>query len=124
MTEKANHELVSVYIRLYFDEDVSIGIAENLRQRGFDALCVRDVQMLQRDDDTQLSFAISEKRAIVTHNRHDFELLHKRCLENNISHFGIIIAKRRAQDTHIVTRLLTLLDSVTADEMRSQLHYI
>ncbi len=36
MTEYADQEVAGLYVRLYFDEDVSAGIVENLRQRGFD----------------------------------------------------------------------------------------
>ncbi len=38
MTERADPELKAIYVRLYCDEDVSAGIVENLRQRGFDVL--------------------------------------------------------------------------------------
>jgi hypothetical protein len=38
MTEKDRAEISSLYIHLYFDEDVSVGIIENLRTRGFDVL--------------------------------------------------------------------------------------
>jgi len=36
MAERADQELQALYVRLYFDEDVSAGIVENLRQRGFE----------------------------------------------------------------------------------------
>ena len=38
MSEKADPELRSLYIPLYFDEDVSLAIVRNLQQRGFDVL--------------------------------------------------------------------------------------
>ena len=59
----------------------------------------------------------------MTHNRHDFELRHQRYLSAGQPHFGII-AKRRASDAAVVHKLLALLDTVTADEMRGQLRYI
>jgi hypothetical protein len=68
MTERASRDLQALYMRLYFDEDVSRDIVENLRQRGFDVLSARD--------------------AVVVH------------------------------------KLLALLDTATADEMRNQLRYI
>ena len=33
MTERADRDLQALYVRLYFDEDVSRDIVENLRQR-------------------------------------------------------------------------------------------
>ena len=124
MSEQANEELLSLYIKLYFDEDVSVDIVNNLRTRGFDVACARDVGMLHRDDDAQLAFAVSQGRALVTHNRHDFEKRHAQYLEAGRTHCGIIIAKRRSRPAHIVSRLLDLLNQVTAEEMANQLRYI
>ncbi len=124
MTDRADPELLPLYVRLYFDEDVSAGVVENLRQRGFDVVSARDANRLHLDDDAQLAFAVSEQRALVSHNRHDFELRHERYLTEGKRHYGIIIAKRRARDSAVVTRLLGLLNSVTADEMSNQLRYV
>jgi hypothetical protein len=38
-------ETSALYIHLYFDEDVSIRIVDNLRTRGFDVLASRDADM-------------------------------------------------------------------------------
>ncbi len=124
MTERADPDLFALYVRLYFDEDVSVGVVNNLRQRGFDVLSARDARHLHLDDDAQLAFAVAERRALVTHNRHDFEQRHGRYLAEGQTHHGMIIARRRASDAAVVARLLALLDSVTADEMINQLRYI
>lgn len=123
MTE-ADATLFSLYMRLYFDEDVSVEIAANLKSRGFDVLTVRDAGRLRLTDEAQIAFAIQEQRAIVTHNRIDFELLHEKYLATQHLHFGIIIAKRRLHDDIVVRKLLNLLDQVSGDEMRNQLRYI
>ncbi|MBI3360051.1 MAG: DUF5615 family PIN-like protein [Chloroflexi bacterium] len=124
MTERADEELVSLYIHLYFDEDVSADIVGNLRTRGFDVVSARDMEMLQKDDDEQMLYAASQQRAVVTHNRADFEDQHRKFLDTGMKHYGIIIAKRRRKDTEVVAKLLALLDSVTAEEMENQLRYI
>ncbi len=124
MTERADTELLPVYISLYFDEDIANEIVENLRHRGFDVLCARDIQRLSLTDEAQLAFAVAQQRAIVTHNRHDFERLHRRYLEEKLPHWGIIIAKRRRDSAIVVRKLLTLLDTFTAEEFREQLRYI
>lgn len=123
MTEEKDGEFSTLYIHLYFDEDVSVGIVENLRTRGFDVLSVRDAGARGRSDDEQMLYAVSQKRAIVTHNRVDFEKQHVKLLENGMQHYGVIIAKRR-KDTEVVAKLLELLDAVTAEEMKNQLRYI
>ncbi len=124
MTERADAELLSVYISLYFDEDIATEIVENLRHRGFDVLCARDTQRLSLTDEAQIAFAVAQQRAIVTHNRHDFEKLHKSYLENKRPHWGIIIVKRRRDSAIVVHKLLSILDSSTAAEFREQLRYI
>lgn len=124
MTNGADQDLLALYVRLYFDEDVSASIVDNLRQRGFDVASARDVGRLQLDDASQLAFAAADGRAIVTHNRLDFERLHQSYLSEGREHHGIIIAKRRPSDIAVVLKLLALLNEVTADDMLNQLRYI
>jgi hypothetical protein len=124
MTERADDELRPLYLHLYFDEDVSAGIVDNLRTRGFDVVSARDVNMLHKDDDAQIMFAVSQCRAIVTHNRTDFENQHRKYLESGLKHYGIIIAKRRPKDAEVVAKLLALLNIVTAEEMENQLRFV
>ena len=124
MTERADQDLLPLYIRLYFDEDVSADIVRNLKHRGFDVLSTREAGRLQLDDDAQLAFAVAEGRALVTHNRRGFELRHQQYLERGQTHYGIIIARRRANDAAVVARLLEVLNVVSAEEMVNQLRYI
>lgn len=123
MTESDKAEYSSLYIHLYFDEDVSAGIVENLRTRGFDVLSARDADALGKSDDEQMLYAVSLRRAVVTHNRVDFEKQHAKFLESGMTHYGMIIAKRR-KDAEVVSKMLSLLDAVTAEEMKNQLRYI
>ena len=51
MTEQADTTLHSLYIRLYFDEDVCVEIAANLISRGFDVLTVRDAERRHLTDE-------------------------------------------------------------------------
>ncbi len=76
MTERTDGEISSLHIHLYFDEDVSVRIVDNLRTRGFDVLSSRDADMSGRSDDEQMLYAVSLRRAIVTRNRVDFEAQH------------------------------------------------
>jgi len=123
MTESDKAESSSLYIHLYFDEDVSVGIVENLRMRGFDVLSARDADALGKSDDEQMLYAVSLHRAVVTHNRVDFEKQHAKFLESGMTHYGVIIAKRR-KDAEVVSKMLALLDSATAEEIQNQLRYI
>ncbi len=77
----------------------------------------------EKSDDEQTLYAVSQRRAIVTHNRVDFEKQHRKFLESGMKHYGVIVAQRR-RDAEVVSKLLALLDAVTAEEMQNQLRYI
>ena len=124
MTDHADDEIKSLYIRFYYDEDVSVDIAHNLQQRGFDVLTTRDTLRLTYDDNDQLAFAVEQQRAIITHNRRDFEMLHQTYFDQAQLHMGIIIVKRRPNDAHIVSKLLDILNTNTADEICNTLLYV
>ena len=121
---RANHELTALYIKLYFDEDVSRKIVVNLRNRGYDVLHACEAEMLEKEDHEQLEFAIAQRRTIVTHNRDDFKELHKQYLDSKRRHYGIIIAKRRRDNEIVIAKLLDLFNTVTADEIKLQLRYL
>ncbi len=103
----------SLFIRLYLDEDVNVLVADLLNARGFDVLTVRDAGQLQSSDEEQLAYAVEQQRALVTHNRSDFEYLIQTYFDTERKHYG-----------EIAKRLLAILNQVTADEMENQVRYI
>ena len=112
----------ALFISLYLDEDVSVLVADWLRPHGFDVLTARDASSLS--DTAQLRFAAEHHRALLTHNRIDFELLHRAALDKQEPHAGIIIANRRASHADLARRIMKLLNFFTADEIRNQLLYL
>lgn len=112
-----------LFIELYLDEDVDVLVAELLWGRGFDVLTTRKADCLGESDEDQLALAVSHGRALVTHNRADFEELAQKYIMTEREHYGIILATRR-QPYEIVRRLPKILNHLTADEMRNQLRYI
>ena len=70
--------------------------------------------MLGRSDAEQLSFATTLRHCILTHNRLDFEQLHKHYLANHQPHAGILIGKRK-NAYEIAERVAILLDTLTSD---------
>jgi predicted nuclease of predicted toxin-antitoxin system len=111
-----------LFIALYLDEDVDVLVADLLRARGFDVLTTRDAGRHATDAE-QLAFAVAEQRALLTHNRADFEALHQTYLSSGQHHSGILIAVRHPS-YEIVRRLLAILNAVTADEIEDQLRYL
>ena len=59
---------------------------------------------------------------MVTHNREDYEELHRQYIAAGHNQAGIIIAFRR-RPREISNRLLPILNRITSDEMRNQLLY-
>jgi Domain of unknown function (DUF5615) len=62
--------------RLYFDHNVSLHLVPALRNQGRDMSVARDLQQTRLTDDAQLLAAVRDSRALVTHDREDFTLLH------------------------------------------------
>jgi predicted nuclease of predicted toxin-antitoxin system len=112
-----------LFVALYLDEDIDVLLADLLRSREYDVLTTQEAGQIRKSDPEQLAFAVSQGRAIVTHNRDDFAELARAYAEAGQEHFGIILAIRRSP-YDIARRLMVILDQVTADEMQNQLRYI
>jgi hypothetical protein len=108
---------------MYLDEDVDVLIGRVLRFRGHDVITTIEAGHLESSDAAQLRFAVESGRAIVTHNRSDFEELATQLFEMSEHHRGIIIARKRLP-YDIVERLLPILVERTQPEMIDQLLYI
>jgi len=79
-------------IRLLIDEDVRPLLAETLRQRGFEAQHVSELQRGGLSDAEQLAFAVDQRRAIFTHNIRDFVLLDREYRAKRRAHHGILVS--------------------------------
>lgn len=112
-----------LFARVYLDEDVDVLIAELLRARGFSAVTTQEAECTGQTDREQLAYAVEHERALLTHNRTDFETLHRAYVEEEQAHYGIILANRRPPH-QLTKRLLRLLDQLTADELKNQILYI
>ena len=112
-----------LFVELYLDEDVSVLVAELLRVRGFAAQTTQEAGRKNADDEEQLAYAVSQRRALLTHNRDDFATLAKEYFTKRRKHYGIIIAVRRPPH-EIARRLMIILNQTTADEIEDQVIYI
>ena len=112
-----------LFIELYLDEDVDVLIAQLIRARGFAVVTTQEAGQLRNNDAEQLTYAISQHKTLLTHNRVDFEALAQTYLVAGQRHDGIIVAVRRPP-REIARRLLRILNAVTAEEMQNQVRYI
>lgn len=108
---------------LYLDEDVSVVVAAILRARGFDVETAREAGRLGRPNLEQLDFGAVTSRVLLTHNRVDFERLHRNWVETGRPHAGILIARRRPP-AELAARVGRLLTRLTTDELQNQIFYV
>jgi predicted nuclease of predicted toxin-antitoxin system len=107
-------------IRLYFDENVQVAVAEQMQARGIDAVTARDLNLLGENDANHLQLAASMGRTICTHD-YDFLRLHA----EGVQHAGIIIAPQSTTTVGDWVRALELICSLmTADEMENHVEYL
>ena len=112
-----------LFIRLFLDEDADVLLADLIRARGFDVQTTQQAGQRTRDDASQLAYAVSQGRTLLTHNRVDFESLAQEYFTGGRPHAGVIIAVRRPP-YELARRVLVILNAITADEMQNQIRYI
>lgn len=91
---------------LFFtDEDIYAAVALGLRRNGLDAVSTVEVGRRGQSDDSQLAFAASEYRVLVSFNVAHFAALHSLCRSMDYttgpprSHFMVTAARLRKQST-------------------------
>ena len=81
-------------MRLLLDEMIAATVAEQLRRRGHDVVALQDASMQRLrgvDDCLVLGHAASDRRAVVTDNVPDFFDCHRRRLEAQRTHHGLLL---------------------------------
>jgi predicted nuclease of predicted toxin-antitoxin system len=110
-------------IKLLIDEDVWVGLAVALREAGYDAVSVNDLNRKGLSDEEQLAFAAAEGRAILTHNIQDFVPLVEYYFEQGLPHAGVIVARQFDKGT-LLRRTLALLASLTSESLANTLRFV
>lgn len=113
---------MTMFAKLYTDEDMSALVATLLRSRGIDVTTVPQESTIGKTDSEQIEIATSLNRCILTHNRVDFERLHLQYIEKKIEHCGIIIVPQK-NAYEIAQRVGILVSTLTIDEINNQLLY-
>lgn len=112
-------------VHLYFDEDSSRhSLARELRFRGADVITAMEVGMVGRTDEQQLEWAAANSRAIYSFNRGDFYRLHTAWVRENRPHTGIILSRQDLSVGEQMRRLLRLINTLTAEEIRNRIEFL
>ncbi len=109
--------------KLHLNEHLSPRLASQLRRHGFDVTTSQEAGLLSITDEEQMAYAAAEQRAIVTFNVRDFSYLHNQYLAENKEHWGIIFSTQEPISV-LFHRLLRLLNSVTAEELKNQVRWL
>ena len=110
-------------IKLLLDEDVWLGLAVALRERGFEALHVYEAGRGGIPDADQLAWATQEGRAILTHNARDFAPLVSKYFLDSRPHAGLILSPQ-IEKGELVRRALNLLRSLSAEEIANTVRHL
>jgi len=101
----------------FTDEDVYPRIAEELTRAGFDAVSAQTAGRLHEDDHSQLSWAASQLRSLVSFNVRDYARLHAEWMEKQFEHAGIIVSAQ--VDFGVLRRrLLRLAKTISVEKCR------
>ncbi len=108
---------------LLLDEDVRVLLAEILRQRGYDAVHVLEVGRGGKSDPEQLAYAVSQGRAMLTHNIRDHLRLARTYQARGKEHHGIIVSDQ-VPLRELLRRTLRCLSRYTAEEILNRVIWL
>ena len=109
--------------KLHLNENLSWHLPEQLRKYGYDVTSTIEMRMIEDDDSIQLAFAVSQSRAIVSINHKDFMPLHEQYLVEGKEHWGIILSTEESVPV-LRRRLLRLLNTLSAEELKNQVRWL
>jgi predicted nuclease of predicted toxin-antitoxin system len=110
-------------VSLYLDEDVRVLLAEVLRNRGYDVIHPLEVGRTGKSDEEQLAYAVSHKRAVLTHNIKDYITLSKLYEKQCKNHFGIIVSNQ-VPFNELLRRTLRFLSFHQRDFVRNNFFWL
>ena len=102
-------------LRFYTDEDMPDRVAEGVRRAGGDAISVREARNEALSDEDQLLYASTERRALVTYNRADFQRLDAEWRETGRHHAGILWVSERMIARRDIGSLVAALERASSD---------
>jgi predicted nuclease of predicted toxin-antitoxin system len=116
-------------LRLLLDEHISPAVADQLTSGGHDVVAAVHAGLAGIDDSRVLTWAVADRRAVVTDNIRDFRPLHATCLTTGTAHYGIVLVQtgkyglRRDRLGSIIIALEGLLARLPADDALCDTEY-
>jgi predicted nuclease of predicted toxin-antitoxin system len=94
---------------LYADEDFPLPVVERLRRLGHDIVMVQEDGRAAAPDPDVLARAHALGRALLTHNRRDYERLHRQ----GVAHSGLLSATHDSDFAGLAIRVHTALSGLS-----------
>ena len=110
-------------VKVLIDEDTHLALAAALRQRGHDAIHVREAGRLGLNDEDQLGFAAEEGRCFLTCNVGEFVEWHRTYMNAEREHSGIIVSAQKPIG-RLLRERLAFLQTHSAEGARNQLFFL
>ena len=110
-------------IKLYLDEQIWSGLPVALSRLGFDAVHACTLGHVGWDDSAQLAYAASQRRAILTFDIADFELLAAEWFFAGREHAGILLSDQ-IPIGELLHRLERILNRLSAEDLRNSVRYL
>ena len=105
-------------VKLYADEHIKKHITNWLRKSGVDILSTEDAKNKGRTDVEQLDFASLQKRTVLTE---DIGFL---AIQGLFGHSGIFLITGRKTAKEIVSKVVSLLEMIDAEDVKGVVVYI
>lgn len=106
--------------RLLTDEDVYAAVAPALRKAGLDAVSTPELGRRGESDESQLLYAASQGRVLLTFNVAHFAALHATWIGQGRRHAGIVVSSQRPIGD-LLRRTLHLAGTLSAETLRDRL---
>ena len=110
-------------VRFLTDEDVYGATSAALRKAGYDAVSTPEAGRLGETDESQLQWASSQGRVLVTFNVAHFANLHAQWIQQGRHHAGIVVSGQRPIGD-LLRRLLHMAGDLDADATRDRLEFL
>ena len=99
------------YPILYLNENIPVRLVDILSSMGIPSVHTVYVGNQGVSDETQLEYASDNGYIMVTHNRYDFRLLHKRWIRQGKVHSGILVMSH-GEPEYLAYRLDRFFDEI------------
>lgn len=110
-------------LKLFTDEDIYAAVARELRTARLDAVSTPEAGRRGESFDSQLIWAASEGRVLVTFNVAHFAELHSHWIANGHHHAGVIVSSQKTIGD-LIRRLVHLAGMCDAESMFDRLKYL